>query len=241
MKCLKISDLKNKVINDNCLNVLRKIRTNSIPLIVTSPPYNLRKTSGKWTKNTPTDEWFPPKYDLHDDDMDHFEYVLWQREFIREALRVLKPDGAMFYNHKWRVQAGRLQERHDITDGFPLRQIIIWQRAGGINFSPTFFLPTYEVLYLFAGPKFRVKKGFVGLGDIWKIPQALNNPHPAPFPLEVPLRCIRSTNTNLVLDPFAGSGTTAVAANQLGCDFICIEKSKDYCDLAINRINNLPK
>ncbi len=42
-------------------------------------------------------------------------------------MRVLKEDGAIFYNHKWRIQEGLIQELHDIVDGFPVRQIIIWQ------------------------------------------------------------------------------------------------------------------
>ena len=65
-------------------------------------------------------------------------------------MRVLKPTGAIFYNHKWRIQKGLLQDRADIVNDFPVRQIIIWQRAGGINFNPGYFLPTYEVIYLIA-------------------------------------------------------------------------------------------
>ena len=65
-------------------------------------------------------------------------------------LRVLKPDGALFYNHKPRVQRGLLEDPQDIfgNENFPLRQIIIWRRKGGINFNPGYFLPTYECIYL---------------------------------------------------------------------------------------------
>ena len=68
-------------------------------------------------------------------------------------MRVLRNDGAIFYNHKWRVQDGLLQDRSDIVAGFPVRQIIIWQRAGGINFNPGYFLPNYEVIYLICKPR----------------------------------------------------------------------------------------
>lgn len=47
--------------------------------------------------------------------------------------RLIKEDGAIFYNHKWRVQDGILQNRQDIIQDLPVRQIIIWKRKGGIN------------------------------------------------------------------------------------------------------------
>ncbi|WP_017208644.1 hypothetical protein [Rickettsia australis] len=59
-------------------------------------------------------------------------------------LSIISNDGAIFYNHKWRVQKGILQDRQDIISGFPVRQIIIWQRKGGINFNPGYFLHTYK-------------------------------------------------------------------------------------------------
>ena len=71
----------------------------------------------------------------------HEEYVEWQRECLRAMLRVLTPDGAIFYNHKWRVQRGLLQDRSDIMDGFPVRQIIIWQRSGGLQPQPWLLPP----------------------------------------------------------------------------------------------------
>src|SRR5260364_404403 len=76
------------------------------------------------------------------------EYVAWQRACLIEMLRLLPEHGAIFYNHKWRVQDGLLQDRHDIVGQFPVRQIIIWRRKGGINFNAGYFLPTYEVIYL---------------------------------------------------------------------------------------------
>ena len=68
---------------------------------------------------------------------------------------------------------------------FPVRQIVIWQRAGGINFNPGYFLPTYEVLYLIAKPKFTLAPKANAYGDVWQIPQDTQNPHPAAFPLEL--------------------------------------------------------
>ena len=151
-------------------------------------------------------------------------------------MRVLREDGAIFYNHKWRIQGGLLQDRADILNGFPVRQIIIWQRNGGINFNPGYFLPTYEVIYLIAKSDFRLAPKANAQGDVWHIPQEANNPHPAPFPVELAQRCIESTNARIVLDPFIGSGTTGMAAVTARRDWIGIDVSVDYCKVARERI-----
>jgi modification methylase len=65
----------------------------------------------------------------------------------------------------------------------------------------------------------------------------MKNKHPAPFPIGLPYRCIESTNAQIVLDPFSGSGTTAVVARQLGRNFIGIDTSPEYCEMAQARID----
>jgi len=178
-------------------------------------------------------------YSHHNDCMPHAEYAKWQRECLKEMLRVLKDDGAIFYNHKWRVQAGLLQDRNDIVQGFPVRQIIVWRRKGGINFNRGYFLPTYEVIYLICKPKFKLAPKANAFGDVWEFNQELHNPHPAPFPVVLIERIISSTKAQLILDPFMGSGTTAVAAKRLGRNFIGIEISPEYCKLANRRLQDI--
>jgi len=168
--------------------------------------------------------------------MPHDEYVTWQRQCLTAMMRLLREDGAIFYNHKWRVQGGLLQDRHDIVDGFPVRQVIIWHRDGGINFNPGYFLPTYEVIYLICKPDFKLAPKANKVGDVWDIPQENKNPHPAPFPVELAARCIRATTAEVVLDPFMGSGSTAIAAEALGRKWIGIEVAPEYCKLANERI-----
>ena len=131
-----------------------------------------------------------------------------------------------------------MQDRQDIVGGFPIRQTIIWQRAGGMNFNDRFFLPTYEVIYLIAKPNFKLIPKANGVGDVWRFNQDINNPHPAPFPVALPERIIGSTNAKIVLDPFMGSGTTAVAAKKLKRQYIGIELSPDYCKMAEARVQN---
>ncbi len=212
----------------------------SIDLIVTSPPYNLRNSTGNGMKNGSGGKWENAElikgYHGSTDDMPHELYVAWQRNCLTAMMRVLKNDGAIFYNHKWRVQGGLLQERSDIVDGFPVRQIIIWKRNGGINFNAGYFLPTYEVIYLISKPDFKLAPKANARGDVWEIPQERNNIHPAPFPVELAQNCIESTTAKIVLDPFIGSGSTAIAAEASGRQWVGIDISNEYCKLARERI-----
>jgi len=236
-----VADFRNQFLCGNTVDVMRKLPDASIDLVVTSPPYNLKNSTGNGMKDGRGGKWKNARlmngYANYNDNMPHDEYVAWQRDCLTEMFRVLKDDGAIFYNHKWRVQGGLLQDRHDIVEGFPVRQIIIWRRKGGINFNKGYFLPTYEVIYLIAKPKFELAPKANSYGDIWEFMQDMNNPHPAPFPVDLVERIVTSTNAKIVLDPFMGSGTTAVAAKNQGRDFIGIDISPHYCDMARARLN----
>ena len=224
----------------DCLSVMSDIPDESIKVVVTSPPYNLRNTTGggllrdggAFSKGRKIRNG----YGAHHDAMPHEQYVAWQRECLTEMMRVLRNDGAIFYNHKWRCQNLLLQDRADILQGFPVRQIIIWRRTGGINFNDHYFLPTYEVIYLVAKPDFRLLPKANAVGDVWEFDQERRNPHPAPFPTALAQRCIASVGDGTVLDPFIGSGTTAIAAEREGRDWIGIEIDPEYHRLASERI-----
>lgn len=82
------------------------------------------------------------------------------------------------------------------------------------------------MIYLIAKPKFRLADKANRLGDVWEIKQEMNNPHPAPYPEELTDRIISST-----IDPFAGSGTTAISAKRYGRNYIMIERSQEYCEM----------
>jgi modification methylase len=175
-------------------------------------------------------------YESSDDAMPHDEYVKWQRECLTSMMRVLRNDGAIFYNHKWRVQNGLLQGRSDSVRGFPVRQIIIWERSGGINLNAGYFLPRYEVIYLIWKADFKLAPRANVLGDVWSIPRDLEIPHPHPFPVELAQRCIQCTTADTVLDPFIGSGSTAIAAENLKRSWIGIDISRKYCEMVERRI-----
>jgi len=238
----KIEEYLNKIICGDCLTVMKEMPDSSVDLVVTSPPYNLKNSTGNGMKAcTTSGKWanaaLQNGYSHYNDNMPHNKYVKWQRDCLTEMFRLIKEDGAIFYNHKWRVQDGLLQDRQDILSGFPVRQIIIWRRKGGINFNPGYFLPTYEVIYLIAKPNFKLVPKANAVGDVWEFTQEMKNEHPAPFPVALIDRIISSTYAETILDPFMGSGTTAVVAKNLKRNYIGIELSPDYCKMAEERIS----
>lgn len=235
-------DFLNKIICGDVLEIMKQIPDGSIDLVITSPPYNLKNSTGNGMKDGRGGKWanaaLQKGYSHYDDNMPHEEYVKWQRDCLNEMLRLIPDDGAIFYNHKWRVQGGLLQDRQDIVKDFPVRQIIIWKRAGGLNFNAGYFLPTYEVIYLIAKPKFKLAPKANALGDIWETPQEMKNGHPAPFPVKLIDKIVSSTTSNIILDPFMGSGTTAISALNFKRKYIGIDISPEYCQKAEERIKN---
>jgi len=239
----RIEEYLNMIICGDCLTAMKKMPDKSIDLVVTSPPYNLKNSTGNGMKAyTKSGKWanaaLQNGYSHYDDNMPHDKYVKWQRNCLTEMFRLIKEDGAIFYNHKWRVQDGLLQDRQDIISGFPVRQIIIWRRKGGINFNPGYFLPTYEVIYLIAKPDFRLVPKANAVGDVWEFTQEMKNGHPAPFPVALIDRIISSTYAEIVLDPFMGSGTTAIAALMNNICYLGIELSPEYVKMAEKRISD---
>lgn len=235
------------VVEGDCLELMKQLPDGCLDAVITSPPYNLgelaRGTGGfadrKKYPNAKVGKWgggdLAYGYSSHDDAMPYPEYVEWQKRVLGECWRVSTQ--AVFYNHKPRVQQGLLRTPLDLNPGLPVRQIVIWARAGGLNFTPSAYCPTHEWIVIFARDEFRlISKGASGLGDVWYIPQEECDEHPAPFPEELPTRILETTNTNIVLDPFGGRGTTAGAAKKLGRHFLTFDKSPEYCAIARKRI-----
>ena len=234
----------NQIVCGDVLTELRNLDDESVDVVITSPPYNLKNSTGNGMKDGRGGKWSNAKlmegYDNHEDSLSREDYINWMQEVLTECFRVVKSDGAIFFNHKFRVQGG-LMEGHPFLEGFNVRQMIIWARSGGFNFNAGYFLPTYEVIYLM--PKtargknsFKLKKGGNKLGDVWRIHQDTKNPHPAPFPVELVDNILSSCEGTVVLDPFGGSGTVGVSAVKHGWNYILIDNSPDYCQMAEDRI-----
>lgn len=231
------------------LAVLPDIRTD---LVVTSPPYNLggrpwahlghyatgQATGGQsaWQGGC---DGSGVNYGEHADNMPWPEYVEWQRETLRALWNCLSDTGAIYYNHKPRVVGTRLWTPLELLPPeTTLRQIITWARPGGVNYTPTAFVPTMEWVMLLAKDSYRLKStGVSGLGDVWRM-NPERNEHPAPFPVSLPAKAIEASNCETVLDPYMGSGTTGVAAVRAGKRFVGIEKDRAHYETALQRITN---
>ncbi|MCC4234856.1 site-specific DNA-methyltransferase [Sphingobium soli] len=230
------------IYNGDCLDTMRRMPTGSVDLVFTSPPYNLgRSSDGKVRGVASSGKWkgmdLSNGYASYDDARDPAGYIEWQKDVLRECWRLLADDGAIYYNHKPRVQNGVLQTPLDLNPGLPVRQIVIWDRGSGFNFNQSFYLPCHEWIVIFAKPGFRLRsKAASGMKDVWKVKHERNNSHPAPFPVELAERVIETTSAKIILDPFMGSGSTGVAALQCDRKFIGIEIDHSYCMDAASRM-----
>ena len=105
-----MNDFCGKLYCGDCIEFMRGLPAESIDLVVTSPPYNLRNSTGNGMKDGRGGKWSNAGllngYDMSCDCLPHDVYVKWQRACLEEMMRVIKKDGAIFYNHKWRVQGG---------------------------------------------------------------------------------------------------------------------------------------
>jgi modification methylase len=229
----------NKIIKGDCLTELRKLPDNCINTIITSPPYN----KGLYTK-TGGPRWANARIDYGDfsDDLSPEEYITNQINVLNECVRVIKPDGSIFYNHK------PITYNHSIiyptyVFKFIVRQILIWDRGSSPQVEPIRFMPSTERIFWITKTR-KTPKFYKNLlapeyrKEIWKINAKPNMTHPAPFPVQIPLNCITATTdlNDLVLDPYSGIGSTAKAAKQIGRNYLGFEISQKYIDIANKRL-----
>jgi site-specific DNA-methyltransferase (adenine-specific) len=236
------------IYHGDCLEVLPAL--SGVDLVVTSPPYNLGSSpwphlghwrpgmspggGGKWPGGGDGNTGIV--YEDHADTMPWAEYVQWQRDMLALCWATLSDDGAIFYNHKPRSIGGRLWMPLELNPDLPLRQIIVWVRSGGLNLTPTAYVPSHEWIMVLAKPAWRLRdRGASGVGDVWRINQEPSE-HPAPFPKGLPARAIETTAPKNVLDPFMGSGTTLRSAKDAGIPAVGIELSERYCEMAAKRL-----
>lgn len=215
-------------------------------IVVTSPPYNMGLVPGgngrgmyRPAKSGKGGRFRDGYEDAHDDAMPQDEYDQWQRDCLSVMWQVIDDDGAIFYNHRQRIEHGRARLPLGLDFPIPLRQVITWDRGTGIAPSLRHYCPVAEWILLFAKPGFVLRDHSAsGTGDVWRLGMARNETdHPAPFPIALPARAIQTTGARSVLDPFAGSGTTLLAARLAGIPAVGIEKSERYCELIATRLN----
>jgi len=224
------------IFHGDCREILPGL--SGVDLFFTSPPYNLgTSTGGGIGAGSLAGMKLIHGYASHGDDMPQDEYDAWQRQVVRMMWDALSDTGAIFYNHKPRSTDGTMVLPTIYGDGLPLRQVVIWNRETGLNFSPTFFLPKCEWIMVWAKPAWQlVDRSASQVGDVWTIRPENSQRHPAPFPLALPKRAIAATSARLVCDPFMGSGTTLRAAKDLGRKAVGIELDERYCEVAATRL-----
>ncbi len=233
-----------KIICGDALRVLKKLPSNSIDMGVTSPPYNKRENKKGWLVDKVV-------YKGATDNLPEAKYQELQIKVLNELYRVVKPGGSFFYNHKIRWEKGLMLHPMDWLrkTKWVIRQEIIWDRRIAANIRGWRFWQVEERIYWLYKPK---RGNIIGdelrskhalLTSIWRFPPETNNPHPAPFPLALPLRAIYSIMDNkkggLVIDPYCGSGTTLVAAKILKHHYLGIDISADYVKYARERLKRL--
>ena len=226
----------------DCLPVMREMADESVDIVVTSPPYNMGLVPGGNGRGmyrpgaSNKAGRFREGYGAHDDAMDQDAYDAWQREVLAECWRVSRL--AVFYNHRPRVEHGRLRDPLSNDFGIPLRQRIIWNRGTGIDVNLRAFCTRGEYILFFAKPEMLLTSHAAsGMGDVWDLGIEYGvKDHPAPFPVSLPTRCIEATGAQSVLDPFAGSGSTLRAAADLHVTGIGIELEAKFCAVAVSRL-----
>lgn len=230
----------NKIYNEDNLATLARMEDNSIDLVVTSPPYN------KSYYNTGADKsvWKGRNidYDLFGDAMNPEDYEEWQRKILSECLRVLKPSGSIFYNHKDILHKQQTIHPKWVYD-FPLKQIIIWDRKSSCTIDPHYFMPANEWIFWIVKDKEKTyfdKDKAIYRTNIWQM-NVEKNPHPAPFPMKFSNNCVITCcpEGGITYDPFMGSGTTAMSVLKVGGGrkYIGSEISDKYVEMAEKRIN----
>lgn len=241
----------------DCEDWLLKATRNSVDLVVTSPPYNVDLGNNKFNKNP---------YDLYVDNVTHSQYIDWLSRIFLSLTSVVKPGGRVALvigdgkNGKVPTVSDLIQAAID-TGWLPMANIV-WlknHRSNGCAWgswqspsSPSFPM-NRETILVFANETYKLQqKGETDLtreefiefakGE-WTIApekRAKEIGHPAPFPEEIPYRLIKMLSWvgATVLDPFVGSGTTAVVAQRLGRSCIGLDISPEYIVIAKERVEN---
>jgi site-specific DNA-methyltransferase (adenine-specific) len=215
--------------------------------MVTSPPYNAQKE--------------------YDQDLSLEAYLTLLKRVWTETYRVLVPGGRACINianlgRKPYLPLHSFIIEQMLAIGFLMRGEIIWDKAASaspstawgswLSASNPVLRDVHEYILVFCKAGFRRPQGnrentiqkedfLTWTKSVWQFPavQARQIGHPAPFPVELPHRCIQlyTYKGDVVLDPFAGSGSTCVAAKGDDRHFVGYEINADYCQLIRNRLD----
>lgn len=243
-------EFENKFILGSAEN-MKELPDNSVHLMITSPPYNVSKE--------------------YDEDLSLKEYLQLLKNSFKETYRVLVNGGRACINvanlgRKPYIPLSDYISQMMIEIGFNMRGEIIWNKASSASPSTAWgswqsaanpiLRDIHEYILVFSKGDYKREKGekentiskeqfMEWTKSIWTMnaESARRIGHPAPFPEELPYRLIQlySFKGDIILDPFMGSGTTAVAALKSDRKFVGYEIKKEYIKLAENRIEPILK
>ncbi len=237
-----------KIIHDDVITTDR-VDDSSIDLIVTSPPYNVDIA-----------------YNSHKDDISYTEYLEFSQKWMTRCYEWLKDDGRFCLNIPLdKNKGGQQSVGADLTTiakqlGFGYHSTIIWNEGNisrrtawgsWMSASAPFVIAPVELILVLYKKNWKKTSGsktsdvtrdefMEWTNGVWTFNGESKKKigHPAPFPLELPRRCVKlfSFVGDTVLDPFSGSGSTLVAAVTNGRKGIGIEVDAKYCELSRKRI-----
>lgn len=243
----------NEIIEDDCIGAMARLPAASIDMVFADPPYNLQLGG----------DLFRPEgglVDAVDDAWDKFatfaDYDAFTRAWLKEARRILKPNGTLWvigsYHNIYRVGAA-LQDA-----GYWILNDIIWRKSNPMpNFRGTRFTNAHETLiwashsedsrYTFNYRAMKALNDELQMRSDWLLPicsggervkDGGTKAHPTQKPESLLYRVMLAcTNKgDVVLDPFFGTGTTGAVARRLGRQWIGIEREKRYVRVARERI-----
>ncbi|PAF42925.1 site-specific DNA-methyltransferase [Helicobacter sp. 11S03491-1] len=242
---------ENMILEGDCLELFKEIPEKTVDCVFADPPFNLKK-----------------KYNSHKDKLTESEYLYWCKRWIQECVRVLKDDGFIFLHNipKWLTYyATFLNEiavfRHWISwDAMsaPMGKTLQPAHYGILFYSKTSDKSRFKEL---RSPHKRDRKGVLVkdyggkksilhpfgplCSDVWSDIYRIRHTkyrddHPCQLPIHLLERIIlmSTEEADLILDPFMGTGTTAIAAKRLGRKFLGFEKDTSYCNIARKKIDS---
>lgn len=233
----------NKVYHRDCLEGLKRMKSESIDLIFTDPPYfQYRAKNVKGLKNH-KDVVTEFEFDLYKTEE---EYLQFLENILIECNRVAKPGAAgyLFCGDDFVSYINRLVEK----TGFQFRKVIHWHKTNPFPaiYTRKMYSNSMELIVHFSKgtPKTWNHKEVNQMHNFIETPICMGKERKAhktqkPLKVCIPYIEISSNEGDVVLDPFMGSGSTAVAAYQLGRQFIGFERSEEYCQIIDIRLKEL--
>ncbi len=216
---MEIKDLENKIINADCMDILKQLPDKCIDLVLTDPPYGMNYQSG----------WRKQKYEKIKDDNN----LDWLPDFLNELKRISKDNAIWYVFCSWHNVDVFKQEIQKVRN---VKNILIWNKnnfGSGDLFCD--FAPKYEMC-IFCNENKKLNGNRIA--NVLNFAKTSNELHPTQKPIDLfETLILKASNPNdLVLDCFSGSGTTAIACHKLKRRFICIEKDKDYYEASVKRL-----